>query len=107
MEAYKRIRNKAIALNTKQQKNYFSAKIQSCEGNLKEAWATINKLINKRSKTTSITSILEDDVLITEPDGIANSMNKYNCSIGEQLSNKIPKQLIKTMSKFKTSKGFV
>ena len=90
MEAYKRIRNKANALNTKLKKNYFSAKIQPCEGNLKETWATINKLINKRSKTTSITSILEDYVIITGPDGIANSMNKYYCSIGEQLSNKIP-----------------
>ena len=90
MEAYKRIRNKANALNTRLKKKYFSAKIQSCDRNLKEAWATINKLINKRSKTTSISSILEDDVLITGPDGIANSMNKYYCSIGGQLSDKIP-----------------
>ena len=131
MEVYKRIRNKVNAVTTKLKKNYFSAKNQSCEGNLKETWATINKLINKRSKTTSITSILEDDVIITGPDGIANSMNKDYCSIGEQLSNKIPnksitfvkqsmpnvrtafrfspltpQQLIKTMSKFKTSKDF-
>ena len=47
MEAYKRIRNKANALNMKLKKNYFSAKIQSCEGNMKKTWATINKLINK------------------------------------------------------------
>ena len=129
--AYKRRQNKANALNTKLKRQYFSTKIQSCERNLKETWATINKLINKRSKTTSITSILEDDVIITKPDGIADSINKYFCSIGEQLSNNIPKklnmfineillrirttfsftpltpeQLINSVSKFKTSKGF-
>ena len=88
-------------------------------------------LIIKRSKTTSITSVLKDDVIITGPDDIANSMNKYYFSIGEQLSNKIPnksntfikeslpsvraafrfldlaqQQLIKTLSKFKISRGF-
>ena len=127
MGAYKRIQNEANALNTKLKRQYFSTKIQSCERNLKEIWASINKLINKRSKITSITSILEDDVSITKPDGIADSINKYFCSIGEQLSNNIPKklntfinenllrirttfsftllapeQLIKTVSKFKT-----
>ena len=131
MGAYKRIQNKANALNTKLKRQY-STKIQSCERNLKETWTTINKLINKRSKTASIFSILEDDVIITKPDGIADSINKYFCSIGEQLSNNIakilnmfinenllrirttfsftpltPEQLIKTVSKFKTSKGFL
>ena len=66
-------------------------KIQHREGNLKEMWATKNKLINKRCKTTSITSVVEDDdVIINEPDGIADSMNKHFCSIGEQPSNNIP-----------------
>ena len=131
MKAYKRIRNEANALNTKLKKQYFSMKIQSCEGNLKDTWETINKLIIKRSKTTSITSAVEDYVLITEPDGIADSMNKHFCSIEEQPGKNIPnksnifinenllnvrttfrfspltpKQLMKTMSEFKTSKGF-
>ena len=68
---------------------------------------------------------------VTKPDSIADSMNKYFCSMGEQLSKEIPnktnsfisdivlnvktnfsfsplipEQLIKTMSKFKTSNGF-
>ena len=131
MEAYKKIRNKANALNTRLKKSYFTDKIHSCEGNIKETWTTINKLINKRSKTTNITSLRVDDETITKPDLIAESMNKYFCSVGEQLSKKIPKKmnsfissqilapesnfsfspvnaedLTKAMSKFKSSQGF-
>ena len=90
MEAYKKIRNKANALNTKLKKRYFTDKIHSCEGNIKETWTTINKLINKRSKTTNITSLKVDDETITTPDLLAESMNKYFCSVGAQHSKKIP-----------------
>ena len=131
MEAYKKMRNKANALNSKLKKRYFTEKIHSCEGNIKETWATINKLINKRSKTTNITSLKVNDEMITKPDLIADSMNKYFCSVGEQLSKNIPirmnsfisnqtlarkstfnfspinaQDLIKAMSKFKSSQGF-
>ena len=93
MEAYKEIWNKANALNTRLKKSYFTDKIHSCEGNIKETWTTINKLINKRSKTTNITSLRVDDETISKPDLIAESMNKYFCSVGEQLCKKIPKKM--------------
>ena len=57
MQANKRARNKVNSLNTRLKRHYFTNKINSCEGNLKETWATINKLINKKSKTTSISAI--------------------------------------------------
>ena len=69
--------------------------------------------------------------MITKPDLIAESMNKYFCNVGEQLSKKIPKKInsfisrqipapkskfgfspvnaedrIKAMSKLKSSQGF-
>ena len=98
MEAYKEIWNKANALNTRLKKSYFTDKIHSCEGNIKETWTTINKLINKRSKTTNITSLRVDDETISKPDLIAESMNKYFCSVGEQLCKKIPKKMNSSIS---------
>ena len=83
MEAYKKIRSKANALNTRHRKRYFTGKIHSCEGNIKETWTTIDKLINERSKTTNITSLRVDEEMITKPDLIAESMNKYFCNVGE------------------------
>ena len=52
MQAYKKVRNKVNSLNTRLKRQYFTNKFDSCEGNLKETWATINKLINNKSKTT-------------------------------------------------------
>ena len=91
MEAYKKFRNKANELNTRLKKRYFTDKIHSCEGNIKETWTTINKLINKRSKTTNVTSLTVNDETITKPDLIAESVNKYFCG-GNSLVRKFLKR---------------
>ena len=52
---------------TKQNKTlkrqYFSEKVGKggCEGDMKETWKTINQLVNKRSKTTNVSSLQEDN----------------------------------------------
>ena len=131
MEAYKQVRNRTNAMNSKPKKEYFTGKIHSCEGNMKDTWNTINMLINKRPKTKMISSLLVDGNVVAKPEEIADSMNKYFCSIGEELSKDIPYKLnsflnnqihapdrsfiftpitaehiIKAISKFKSSHGF-
>ena len=100
---------------------------------MKETWAIINKLVNQRSKTTKINSLSDGNQLIQNPQDIANKMNKFFCTVGEELSKEIPdtkklllegnfivnpdnlsfsfsplspQQLVKAMNKFKTSKSF-
>ena len=57
MEAYKRVRNTTNAMNSKFKKECSTDKIHSCDGNIKDTWSTINMLINKRPKTTMISSL--------------------------------------------------
>ena len=71
------------AMNSKLKKEYFTDKIHSCEGNIKNTWSTINMLINKRPKTTMISFLLVDGNVVAKPEKIPVSMNKYFCSIGE------------------------
>ena len=71
-------------------REYFSNKLESCEGNINETWKTVNQLINKRSKTTNILSIKEDEKVISHPLDIAETMNHFFCNIGKDLSDKIP-----------------
>ena len=59
---------------------------------MKETWKTINLLLNKRSKTTNIKSLKVDDQFIVDNTEIAQSMNKFFCSVGEKLSDHIPQQ---------------
>ena len=90
MNAYKQMRCKANNLNRKLKREHFSSKIELNKGNIKETWRTINQLVNKRSKTTEISTIREGDRVISDPTEIADSMNQFFCSVGKDLSDKIP-----------------
>ena len=89
MNAYKQMRCKANNLNRKLKREHFSSKIELNKGNIKETWKTINQLVNKRSKTTEISTIREGDRVISDPTEIADSMNQFFCSVGKDLSDKI------------------
>ena len=133
MTAYRHVRNFVNKRNKTLKRQYFSEKIRSSEGDMKETWMTINQLVNKRSKTTNVSSLQQDNKIITSSDEIAESMNQYFYSIGQDLSKKIPHaenpllrgdyslnknatrfqfrvitlaDLLKAMQKFKVSKSF-
>ena len=89
MSAYRQMRCKANNLNSKMKRNYFSNKIQSCAGDTKETWKTINQLVNKRSKTIEILSLKDDKDTISKPHEIAETMNKFFCNVGKDLSKNI------------------
>ena len=48
MAAYKQLRNNVISTCKRLKREYFTDKIKASGGNLKETWATINKLVNKK-----------------------------------------------------------
>ena len=54
--------------------------------------------MNKWPKTRMISSLLLDGNVVTKPEKIAGSINKYFCSIGEELSNYIPYKLSSFLS---------
>ena len=86
ISAYRQLRNKATKMNRDVKRAYFMNKIHASEGNLKETWKTIDKLVNKRSKTTNISSLNVDGNPVTDPVGIANSMAQFFCNFGDDLS---------------------
>ena len=57
--------------------------------NMKESWRTINRVINKRSKSTNIDIWKESGSDIDNKQDIANTMNAYFCSVGKDLASKI------------------
>ena len=52
--------------------------------------ATISKQVNKRSKTTMISSLSDGDERISNPQDIANKMNNFFAAVGDQLRTQIP-----------------
>ena len=57
IQSYKHVRNQVNKLNEQLKREYFTHEIDSCEGDLKNTWKTINNVLNKKSKTTNISSI--------------------------------------------------
>ena len=83
MNSYKHVRNQVNSLNVQ-----FSNKIISQEGNMKETWRTLNQILNKRSKSTNIVCIKDQDKELGKKE-IAESMNQFFCSVGKDLASEI------------------
>ena len=64
-------------------------RILSCKGNMKDTWRTINELCSKKSKSSNIDGLRETDAKIVQKNDIANTMNSFFCSIGQNLASKI------------------
>ena len=56
---------------------------------MKETWKIANDLLKKRSKSTNINSLNDENIEIVDKRGISNAINTYFCSVGEELANKI------------------
>ena len=46
MELYRQVSYRVNSLNKQLRKEYFTNKISSCNGNMKDSWRTINELLN-------------------------------------------------------------
>ena len=92
MSSYRHLRNRVNNLNKQLKRDYFSNKIASYRGSLKDSWRSINQLLNKRSKTTNIDSVKVDDHEINKPAEVSRAMNDYFCSVGKKLRDNIPPQ---------------
>ena len=86
MEVYKQVSKRTNAMNSKFKQECSRDKIHCCEGNMKDTLSTINMLINKRLKTTMISSPLIDGNVVTKPEKIADSMNRYSAVVEKSLA---------------------
>ena len=89
MSSYRHLRNKVNSLNTKLKRQYFATRVSKFKGNMKETWKTTNQLLNKRSKSTYIDLLLDQNKTISKKGELSQSMNSFFCSIGKDLANKI------------------
>eukprot|EP00794_Sanderia_malayensis_P015140 gene15140-16696_t len=89
MQAYRNLRNRANKMNEHLKREFFTKKIAEQDGDLKNTWKTINQVLNKKSKTTHISSLEVKGKTVSGDSAIAESMNQFFCEIGKKLSDKI------------------
>ncbi|CAB3998994.1 Hypothetical predicted protein [Paramuricea clavata] len=88
--AYKRAGNALNKLIKDTKKNYYTIVLNDMKNNPKNTWNTINKLTNKKSKTTTITKLNISNDVTEDPNKISHTFNTYFKTIGENLANEIP-----------------
>ena len=89
MSSYRQFRNKVNSLIAKLKRQYFATRVSKFKGNMKETWKTINHIFNKRSKSTNIDLLRDQNKTISNKRKISQSMNTFFCSIGKDLANNI------------------
>ena len=89
---YIKYRNLYNSLRRKAKKTYYSDQLLMYKSDIKQTWKILNTACNRiRDKSTLCNSFKVNDETITDPVLIANEFNKYFTSVGQDLSEKIPK----------------
>ena len=69
---------------------YYTDEISNNKGNIKNTWKSINKLINKQSKTSHVGHIKNENNEEVQDKDIQNAFNKQFIKVGQRLSRNIP-----------------
>lgn len=87
--AYNRYRNMITEEIRTKRKNYYANKIDQFKNSMKDTWGVINELIKPGSfkRHNDIKLLDEHGSEISDPVVVANNLNGYFCSIGQQISN--------------------
>ena len=75
MHAYRNLRNQVNRDNERLKPQYFSNEIKRVEEDIKRTCKTVNKLLNKRSKTTETPYLEENGEIITDPQNTADELD--------------------------------
>ena len=77
IHAYTQIRSRVNKLNLDLKREFFTKKISSYAGDVKDSWKVINQVLNKKSKTTHVSSLNVEGRTILDNAAIAESMNDF------------------------------
>ena len=87
---YRELRNQIVTLIRRNKKKYYQQYFIDNANNIKNTWKGVKAIININSSMKSqVTSILENNEIISDPFKVANSFNKYFSSIASELQGKI------------------
>ena len=91
---YKNYKNKLTHLIKNAKTAYYEKRFDAVKNNQKATWKLINEVINKRTRSSSLSSSFKiGSCVLTDPKDIAaNSFCKYFANIGPELASKIPHQ---------------
>ena len=89
MNIYKDFRNKLTTEIRTAKAEYFANKFYETEGNMKETWRTINKVIKPKCNPNNNIKIIKDNVSVNK-DEVPNAFVEYFTGIAKKLTDQLP-----------------
>ena len=88
---YKELRNKVNSEIRKAKSIYFCNRINDCaqSKDIGQSWKVINNLLGKNRKSNNIPQLKIDDIIISDDNLIAESLNDFFINIGAKLASEI------------------
>ena len=87
MDAYRNLRIQVNCENCGLKRDYFANKISDNDKDIKVTWNTINKLVNRRSKTAEILFLEVEGKIISEKEPKVKALNNYFATVGSALNS--------------------
>jgi len=91
---YKKYKNIFTKISREAEASYYKTTFDKISNNTKKVWDQINNICSFKSKQKSKSSLIAklkiDNAEIVVPQEICNELNKYFCSVGSNLANKLP-----------------
>lgn len=76
-------------LHVRAKREYFTAKFDKTQGDVKDTWRVINQLLGKSRGPTSVKELFVNDVSISDSSEIADEFNRYFSEVGLNLAGGI------------------
>ena len=87
--AYKTARNVVSCTLQMDKQLYYSNLLYKYKHNPKESWQTINRILGRGHNKSSISSIRQNDNIISGSNEIAETFNEYFSTIGDKIANSV------------------
>ena len=87
--AYKTARNVVSCTLQKDKQLYYSNLLYKYKHNPKESWQTINRILGRGHNKSSISSIRQNDNIISGSNEIAETFNEYFSTIRDKIANSV------------------
>ena len=90
VQAYRNLRNQINSENDRLKHEYLSRKIYENDGNIRGTWKTIDRLIDRKSKTTEILYLDVGGEIVSDLKQKVENLNDYFVSAGSALNGRFP-----------------
>ena len=89
-QTYNSFNKNASAILIRSKSSNYKLKFEQCQGDIKKTWKRINDLLKPKFNSNESIVIKKDNVVVSDPQSVAESLNAYFSTIANNLDSVMP-----------------